>query len=89
LNRINGTLAAANSRILFLEKEQTHLRERERLYRKVERLEALLAKKNTPLTDDEKAQINLLRSTASAIQIARLLNRSPSSIRRVLKGGAA
>jgi len=88
LSKINDTLAAASKRIEFLESSVARLRERERLYRKAERLEALLAKKNTPLSDDEKAQIKLLRSTASATQIARLLNRSPSSVRRVLNGGA-
>jgi len=88
LSKINDTLAAASKRIEFLESSEARLRERERLYRKAERLEALLAKKNTPLSDDEKAQIKLLRSTASATQIARLLNRSPSAVRRVLNGGA-
>ena len=85
LNSINDTLAAANKRIMDLEKDRAHLRERERLYKKAERLEALLAKKNTPLSDDEKAQIKHLGNNASVPQIARLLNRSPSSIRKVLK----
>jgi len=88
LNTINDTLAAAKNRIFDLEKDQAHLRQRERLYRKVERLEALLAKKNTALSDDEKAQIRGLRNNASVPQIARLLNRSPSSVRKVLKAAA-
>jgi len=86
LNKINATLAAANNRIMDLEKDRLHLWERERLHKKIEKLEALLAKKNTPLSDSEKAQIKLLRDKASAVQIARYLDRSPSSIRRFLKG---
>jgi prophage antirepressor-like protein len=89
ITSINETLAAAKNRLEFLEKDRSHLMERDRLHRKIERLESLLAKKNTPLSDGEKAQIKLLRSNASVPQIARLLNRSPSTIRRVLKGGVA
>jgi len=89
IKRINDVLDAAHKRIEFLEKDRMHLRERERLHKKVERLEANLAKKNTPLSDDEKAQIRFLRNNASVTQIARLLNRSPSTIRRALKEAAA
>jgi len=87
LSKINDTLAAASKRIEFLESSQAHLRERERLYRKAERLEALLAKKNTPLSDSEKGQIKLLSGNYSASRIAVLMNRSPSSVKRVLNGG--
>jgi len=87
LSKINDTLAAASKRIEFLESSQAHLRERERLYRKAERIEALLAKKNTPLSDSEKDQIKLLSKNYSASRIAVLMDRSPSSVRRVLNGG--
>jgi len=89
ISNINDTLAAANKHIEFLESRQALLRERDRFYRKAERLEALLAKKNTPLSDSEKEQIKQLSVNYSASRIAILMNRSPSSVRRVLNGGAS
>jgi prophage antirepressor-like protein len=81
----NDTLKAAIRRIQNLETERNHLRERERLQRRINKLETQLAKKNTPLTDAEKEQIKLFGKNASAGQIARMINRSPSTVRRVLK----
>jgi prophage antirepressor-like protein len=85
LIEVNDILKAAARRIQNLETERDHLRERERLQRRINNLETQLAKKNTPLTDTEKEQIKLFGKNASAGQIARMINRSPSTVRRVLK----
>jgi prophage antirepressor-like protein len=82
---INDTLKAAVRRIRDIETERDHLRERELLQRRIYRLETQLAKKNTPLTAAEKEQIKLFGKNASAGQIARMINRSPSTVRRVLR----
>ena len=46
-----------------------------------------LAKKNTPLTQNERTQIKELAMSMTVAQIARALNRSASAISRILKEG--
>jgi prophage antirepressor-like protein len=85
LTELNDLLGAAARRIRVLETERDHLLERERLQRQIKRLETRLAKKNTRLTDMEKEEVKLLAGNAPARRIALMLDRSASTVRRVLK----
>jgi prophage antirepressor-like protein len=78
-------------------KEAVHLRKENALYRQIDRLQEQLAKKGAPLSENEKEQIKRSANLFSVSQIARIVGRSPSTVRRVIveffsdegKGGAA
>lgn len=65
--------------------ERAYLSRENRLLRENIKLRDKLAKKNTPLTADEKAQIHALSDRMSANAIGSVLGRSESAVRRVLK----
>jgi len=77
-------------------KEAVHLRKENALYRQIDRLQEQLAKKGAPLSENEKEQIKRSANLFSVSQIARIVGRSPSTVRRVIveffsdegKGGA-
>jgi hypothetical protein len=87
LAAINAFIKESVPRIKLLTSENVRLRQMNRLYEEKERLREQLARKNTPLTENEKRQILACATRWSVADIARFTNRSEAAIRRVIKGG--
>jgi prophage antirepressor-like protein len=75
-------------RVMQLVSEKDRLRRENRIYQKMEQLREQLARKNTPLTDNEKERIRIYSKHWSIAEIARFMGRSSSAISRVIKGEA-
>lgn len=80
-------LERSEKSLRFLTAERDHLRRENRLLLENKNLREQLAKKNTPLTQNERTQIKELAMSMTVAQIARALNRSASAISRILKEG--
>ena len=80
-------LERSEKSLRFLTAERDHLRRENRLLLENKELRERLAKKNTPLTQNERTQIKELAGAMTVAQIARALNRSASAISRILKEG--
>jgi len=78
-------LERSEKSLRFLTAERDHLRRENRLLLENKDLRERLAKKNTPLTQNERTHIKELARAMSVSQIARALNRSASAISRILK----
>jgi hypothetical protein len=85
LAAINAFIKESVPRIKLLTSENVRLRQMNRLYEEKERLREQLARKNTPLTENEKQQILACATQWSVADIARFTNRSEATIRRVIK----
>ena len=83
-NELYSLLERSEKSLKFLTVERERLRRENRLLLENKALREQLAKKNTPLTENEKAQIRELAAIMSISQIARTVNRSESAIRRAL-----
>lgn len=83
-NELYSLLERSEKSLKFLIVERERLRRENRLLLENKALREQLAKKNTPLTENEKAQIRELAAIMSISQIARTVNRSESAIRRAL-----
>ncbi len=71
--------------ISFLLEKNSRLVRENHLYRENESLRKKLAKKNTPLSEDEKKIIRDMGTTVPVSVIAKAIDRSPSSVKRVLQ----
>ena len=80
-------LERSEKSLRFLTAEPDHLRRENRLLLENKELRERLAKKNTPLTQNERTQIKELAMSMTVAQIARALNRSARAISRILKEG--
>jgi phage anti-repressor protein len=87
LTAVNTFIKESVPRIKLLTSENARLHQMNRLYEKAERLQEQLARKNTPLTENEKRQILACAARWSVAEIARFTNRSETAIRRVIKRG--
>ena len=85
LEELHDLLKRSERSLKFLTTERAYLSRENRLLRENIKLRDKLAKKNTPLTTDEKAQIHALSDRMSASAIGSVLGRSESTVRRVLK----
>lgn len=85
LEELHDLLKRSERSLKFLTTERAYLSRENRLLRENIKLRDKLAKKNTPLTADEKAQIHALSDRMSASAIGSVLGRSESAVRRVLK----
>lgn len=85
LEELHDLLKRSERSLKFLTTERAYLSRENRLLRENIKLRDKLAKKNTPLTTDEKAQIHALSDRMSASAIGSVLGRSESAVRRVLK----
>lgn len=85
LEELHDLLKRSERSLKFLTTERAYLSRENRLLRENIKLRDKLAKKNTPLTTDEKAQIRTLSDRMSASAIGSVLGRSESAVRRVLK----
>ena len=85
LEELHDLLERSERSLKFLTTERAYLSRENRLLRENIKLRDKLAKKNTPLTADEKAQIHALSDRMSASAIGSVLGRSESAVRRVLK----
>ena len=85
LEELHDLLKRSERSLKFLTTERAYLSRENRLLRENIKLRDKLAKKNTPLTADEKAQIHALSDRMSASAIRSVLGRSESAVRRVLK----
>ena len=85
LEELHDLLERSERSLKFLTTERAYLSRENRLLRENIKLRDKLAKKNTPLTADEKAQIRTLSDRMSASAIGSVLGRSESAVRRVLK----
>jgi len=85
LEELHDLLKRSERSLKFLTTERAYLSRENRLLRENIKLRDKLAKKNTPLTADEKAQIHALSDRMSANAIGSVLGRSESAVRRVLK----
>ena len=85
LEELHDLLKRSERSLKFLTTERAYLSRENRLLRENIKLRDKLAKKNTPLTADEKAQIRTLSDRMSASAIGSVLGRSESAVRRVLK----
>lgn len=83
-SELYSLLERSEKSLKFLTVERERLRRENRLLLENKALREQLAKKNTPLTENEKAQIRELAAIMSISQIARTVNRSESAIRRAL-----
>lgn len=85
IEELHDLLKRSERSLKFLTTERAYLSRENRLLRENIKLRDKLAKKNTPLTTDEKAQIHALSDRMSASAIGSVLGRSESAVRRVLK----
>ena len=85
LEELHDLLKRSERSLKFLTTERAYLSRENRLLRENIKLRDKLAKKNTPLTADEKEQIRTLSDRMSASAIGSVLGRSESAVRRVLK----
>jgi len=85
IEELHDLLKRSERSLKFLTTERAYLSRENRLLRENIKLRDKLAKKNTPLTADEKAQIHALSDRMSASAIGSVLGRSESAVRRVLK----
>lgn len=85
IEELHDLLKRSERSLKFLTTERAYLSRENRLLRENIKLRDKLAKKNTPLTADEKEQIRTLSDRMSAIAIGNVLGRSESAVRRVLK----
>ena len=85
IEELHDLLKRSERSLKFLTTERAYLSRENRLLRENIKLRDKLAKKNTPLTADEKAQIRTLSDRMSASAIGSVLGRSESAVRRVLK----
>ena len=85
IEELHGLLKRSERSLKFLTTERAYLSRENRLLRENIKLRDKLAKKNTPLTADEKEQIRTLSDRMSASAIGSVLGRSESAVRRVLK----
>ena len=85
LEELHDLLKRSERSLKFLTTERAYLSRENRLLRENIKLRDKLAKKNTPLTADEKEQIRTLADRMSASAIGSVLGRSESAVRRVLK----
>ena len=85
LEELHDLLKRSERSLKFLTTERAYLSRENRLLWENIKLRDKLAKKNTPLTADEKAQIHALSDRMSASAIGSVLGRSESAVRRVLK----
>jgi prophage antirepressor-like protein len=75
----------AAPRVKLATSENDRSRHMNRLYEEIKSLREQLARKNTPLTENEKQRILMYSAHWSAAEIARYMNRSESAVSRVLK----
>lgn len=85
LEELHDLLKRSERSLKFLTTERAYLSRENRLLWENIKLRDKLAKKNTPLTADEKEQIRTLSDRMSASAIGSVLGRSESAVRRVLK----
>ena len=85
IEELHDLLERSERSLKFLTTERAYLSRENRLLRENIKLRDKLAKKNTPLTADEKEQIRTLSDRMSASAIGSVLGRSESAVRRVLK----
>lgn len=85
IEELHDLLKRSERSLKFLTTERAYLSRENRLLRENIKLRDKLAKKNTPLTADEKEQIRTLADRMSASAIGSVLGRSESAVRRVLK----
>ena len=85
IEELHDLLERSERSLKFLTTERAYLSRENRLLRENIKLRDKLAKKNTPLTADEKEQIRTLADRMSASAIGSVLGRSESAVRRVLK----
>ena len=85
IEELHDLLKRSERSLKFLTTERAYLSRENRLLRENIKLRDKLAKKNTPLTADEKEQIRTLSDRMSASAIGSVLGRSESAVRRVLK----
>ena len=85
IEELHDLLKRSERSLKFLTTERAYLSRENRLLRENIKLRDKLAKKNTPLTADEKEQIRTLADRMSASAIGSVLGRSESTVRRVLK----
>jgi|GEM_PF-6978772 prophage antirepressor len=83
-SELYSLLERSEKSLKFLTVERERLRRENHLLLENKALREQLAQKNTPLTENEKAQIRELAAIMSISQIARTVNRSESAIRRAL-----
>jgi prophage antirepressor-like protein len=83
----NTLIKESVPRIKRLVSENERLRQMNRLYQEKERLREQLARKNTPITENEKRQILACAAQWSVADIARFTNRSETAVRRVINRG--
>lgn len=84
-SELYSLLERSEKSMRFLTAERERLRRENRLLLENKSLRDQLARKNTPLTENEKVQIKELAAHMSVSQIARALGRSETAIRRLVK----
>jgi prophage antirepressor-like protein len=87
LHDINMFIKESVPRIKLLSSENDRLRQMNRLYEEKEQLRQQLARKNTPIAENEKQQILACASHWSVADIARFTGRSESAVRNIIKKG--
>ena len=86
LAAVNALIKESVPRIKLLVSENERLRQMNRLYEEVKNLREQLARKNTPISENEKRHILACAGHWSVADIARFTGRSETAIRRVIKG---